>query len=97
MAQVKTESKEIFLALSLQLCEPMNLLEKERMLLTHFCTCYDKWICLKNKRQQNTVRPLDRLAYHVTVIGQDLHVHQLKVLITVTQTETRRLNMTVQC
>ena len=35
MAQVKTESKEIFLALSLQLCESMNLLEKERMLLGH--------------------------------------------------------------
>ena len=35
MAQVKTESKEIFLALSLQLCEPMNLLVKERMLLGH--------------------------------------------------------------
>ena len=75
MAQVKTESKEIFLASSLQLCEPMNLLEKERMLLTYFCTCYDKWVCLKSKRQQNTVRPLDRLAYYVTVIGQDLHVH----------------------
>ena len=35
MAQVKTESKEILLALSLQLREPMNLLEKERMLLGH--------------------------------------------------------------
>ena len=36
MAQVKTESKEICLALRLQLCEPMNLLEeKERMLLGH--------------------------------------------------------------
>ena len=35
MAQVKTESKEPFLALSLELCEPMNLLEKERMLLGH--------------------------------------------------------------
>ena len=36
MAQVKTESKEIFLALSLQLCERINLLEeKERMLFGH--------------------------------------------------------------
>ena len=33
MAQFKTESKEIFLALSLQSYEPMNLLEKERVLL----------------------------------------------------------------
>ena len=35
MAQVKTDSKEIFLALSLQLCEPINHLEKKRMLLGH--------------------------------------------------------------
>ena len=32
MAKVKPESKEILLTLSLQLCEPTNLLEKKRML-----------------------------------------------------------------
>ena len=60
MAQVKTESKEIFLALSLQLCEPMNLLKKERMLLG--CTSVlvmtsEVDLPEKQASQQNNVRP----------------------------------------
>ena len=77
MAQVKTELKEIFLALSLQLCEPMNVLEKERMLLGHTSVLVmTSGSAEKQTRQQNNVRALDRLAYHVvTVISQDLQVH----------------------
>ena len=56
MAQVKTESKEIFLALSLQLREPMNLLEKERMLLGHTRKLYFNNLFYKCQTDPNSIK-----------------------------------------
>ena len=95
MAQVKPQSKEILLALSLQLRELMNLLEKKRMLLEHTSSLVMTQMDLPEKQgpAEHCSAPgwtgLPRYGYRSTCT--------LKVLITVTQTETRRLNMTVQC
>ena len=91
MAQVKPESKDILdfqvrHNISLQLCETKNLLEKKRMLLGHIC--YDtNGFSWKTSASRTLFGPWIDCP---TCYGSTC---TLKVLITVTQTETQRLNM----
>ena len=87
MAQVKPESKEILI--NLQFCEPKNLLEKKRILLVDIfvMTLMD----LPGKQA-----PVEHMQAYMLYMYICRSTSTLKILVTVAQTETQRLNMTAQ-